>query len=336
MYNYFKMKFIITILIGLIVINTTACQSMLKLDSKDVSPRIAKRTDNCLWNRMRQNFRIQKIPENHHPYVNQLAILYSKPEKNIKKFSGMGAPFMHYVLEVIEAKNLPSELALIPLVESGFNPQALSNKGAAGIWQILAPTGRQYGLKIDKMYDGRLDIITSTEAALKYLKFLHREFDNDWMLAIAAYNAGEGTLRRAINKNIKAGLPIDVWSLPLPKQTRHYVGKVIALAEVIAHPEAYEAELSPIANQPFLQLVAVQPNIKVYDITVYAEMNPSVFKSLNPGYANLNTFPKAALEFLLPVTQVEKFHLQLAAAKVQHAKYSNKANRPTTSKQKKA
>jgi len=287
-----------------------------ELTTTDKQNNNEKKNDKTVWHRMRQNFRIQKTPEENHPQVTKLAHSYSRPNKNLRKLTAQTKPFIYYVLEEVEKNNLPSELALIPIVESGFYPQAVSNKGAVGIWQMLAGTGKRFGIHYDDNYDGRRDVIASTKAALQYLSFLHEEFNQDWMLAIAAYNAGEGTVQRAIKNNIKAGCSIDLWSLKLPKQTHDFVGKVLALAAVVAHPDVYQADLSPIENKPLVKKVAVKPNSPLQQIALLSGVTLQEFKFLNPGFHHLALVPKVIKEILLPWDKASQLEIQIAQLKV--------------------
>ena len=152
-------------------------------------------------------------------------------------------PFLYYILEEAEKRNLPTELVLLPIVESAFQPFAYSHGRAAGIWQFIPATGRAYGLKQNWWYDGRRDIYASTQVALDYLERLNKLFKGDWMLALAAYNSGSGTVQRAIKRNKKANRPTDYWHLKLPRETRAYVPKLLALKEIISHPEKYSVSL---------------------------------------------------------------------------------------------
>jgi hypothetical protein len=158
---------------------------------------------------------------------------YNQSKKSLIKDTVQATPHLHYVMGQVEKRNLPGELALLPMLESKFKQNATSNKGAAGIWQIMPGTGKRFGLKRSAGYDGRRDVQASTTAALNYLEYLHKRFKGDWMLALAAYNAGEGTVDRAIKRNRSAGKSTSFWSLKLPKQTRAYVPKFLALAQVM-------------------------------------------------------------------------------------------------------
>lgn len=205
-----------------------------------------------IWERIRRNYGIQ-APKEKYQVQRQIA-KYMAQDKMLYRHSANAKPYIHHIVEELEQRGMPSELALLPMIESAFQPKATSPKGAAGLWQFMPATGRQYGLKKRKGLDERRDLVASTRAALDYLEFLHEEFDHDWMLALAAYNSGEGTVHRAIKKNLRAGKSTSFWSLPLPKETQNYVPKLLALAEVVKNPEKHEISLAMIKDMPYANL----------------------------------------------------------------------------------
>jgi membrane-bound lytic murein transglycosylase D len=152
----------------------------------------------------------------------------------------------HHIVSEVERRELPGELAMLPVVESAYQPFAYSPARASGIWQFIPSTGRVYGLRYSWWYDGRRDVVESTRAALDYLEKLHAEFSGDWLLALAAYNSGEGNVRKAIRRNQRAGKPIDFWSLKLPRETRSYVPRLLAVAAIVAQPDNHGLTLKPI------------------------------------------------------------------------------------------
>lgn len=202
-----------------------------------------------IWDRIRLNYGIHSSKEKHQ--VQKHIKKYSAQEKTLYKHSSNAKPYLYHIVEQLEQRGMPSELALLPMIESAFQPKATSPKGAAGLWQFMPATGRQYGLKKGRGYDERRDLVASTRAALDYLEFLHKEFDHDWMLALAAYNSGEGTVQKAIKKNKRSGKDTSFWSLSLPKETQNYVPKLLALAEVIKNPDKHEVSLPMIKNTPY-------------------------------------------------------------------------------------
>lgn len=212
---------------------------------------ISKANNNTvqIWDRIRLNYGIHGAKEKYQ--VQQHIKKYITQEKILYKHSTNAKPYLYHIVEQLEQRGMPSELALLPMIESAFQPKATSPKGAAGLWQFMPATGRQYGLKKRRGYDERRDLVASTRAALDYLEFLHEEFDHDWMLALAAYNSGEGTVHKAIKKNQRAGKGTTFWSLSLPKETQNYVPKLLALAEVIKNADEHDISLPVIKNMPY-------------------------------------------------------------------------------------
>ncbi|MCK5667691.1 MAG: transglycosylase SLT domain-containing protein, partial [Gammaproteobacteria bacterium] len=195
---------------------------------------------------------------------------FARNQAYLDRVSGRAEPYLHYIVEELEKRNMPLDLALLPIVESAYNPFAYSRSRASGIWQFIPGTGRLYGLKQNWWYDGRRDIIAATDAALNYLQKLHQEFDRDWLLALAAYNSGEGNVGRAIRRNKKAGKPIDFFSLKLPRETRGYVPSLLAVAEIVANPNKYKIALKPINNIQHFKQVDIGSQI---DLATAAELS---------------------------------------------------------------
>jgi membrane-bound lytic murein transglycosylase D len=266
-----------------------------------------------LWGRLRNNFHIPKEKEvsNHH-HVKKYVQHYRQQEKNIQAISTQASPYLFYIVEQLEQRNMPGELALLPMIESAFRPQATSNRGAAGLWQFIPGTGRYFGLKQDAWYDGRKDVKASTKAALDYLEYLHKEFDNNWMLALAAYNAGEGTIQKAIKRNQREGKPTNFWSLELPKETREYVPKFLALAQVMENPEKHDIALPTIENRAYFSPVNPGKPLTFKQVAKLADLNISEVIKLNPGYRKFGTHPKGPQELLLPIENIPKFEYNLS------------------------
>jgi membrane-bound lytic murein transglycosylase D len=218
---------------------------------------------------------------------------------------------MYYVIETIEENNLPSELALLPIVESAFQPFAYSHGRAAGIWQFIPSTGRLYGLQQNWWYDGRRDVYASTQAAVALLQNLNRQFDGDWLLALAAYNSGSGTVRKAIRRNKRRGKPTDFWSLDLPRETRAYVPKLLALKKLMADPAAYNQDLPTIPNEPYLARVELSSQIDLARAAKLAEISLDELYRLNPGYNQWATAPDGPHHLLIPLQNVDTFAVNL-------------------------
>jgi len=225
-------------------------------------------------------------------------------------------PFLFYILEEADKRNLPTELVLLPIVESAYQPFAYSHGRAAGLWQFIPSTGRIYGLKQNWWYDGRRDIHASTQAALNYLENLNKEFDGDWMLALAAYNSGSGTVRRAIKRNKNLHRPTDFWHLDLPKETRAYVPKLLALKEIISNPEIYEVSLRCIPDAPGFKQVETTAQLDLALAAELAEIDLETLYNFNPAFNRWATDPDGPHTLLLPADSAELFvnnYAQLSA-----------------------
>ncbi|NNF51540.1 MAG: LysM peptidoglycan-binding domain-containing protein [Gammaproteobacteria bacterium] len=210
-------------------------------------------------------------------------------------------PYLFHIVESIEARGMPGELALLPIVESAFDPFAYSHGRAAGLWQFIPATGRRFGLKQNWWYDGRRDVTEATRAALDYLETLAGMFDGDYLLAVAAYNSGEGVVRRAIRRNQRAGQPTDFWHLRLPPETRAYVPKLLALRELVRIPEEYGLELPVVADRAYFSQVATEGQIDLALAADLAGIDLDTLYSLNPGFNRWATDPDGPHRLLVPV-----------------------------------
>ena len=223
------------------------------------------------------------------------------------------APFFPYILEQITINHIPGEIALLPIIESAFQAHAHSPKQAVGIWQFIPATGKRYGLTQDWWYDGRMDIHASTQAALKYLKKLHKQFDNDWLLAIAAYNCGETKVSKLRKKNRLQNKKTDFWSLPLPRETRSYVPRLLAISRLFAHPEQYQIERLPVSETNPLRAVSTDMRM---DLAIVAEMIDlplhQLYK-LNPGFKRWATSSAQHHTLLIPSDKAELFSAAVAS-----------------------
>ena len=262
-----------------------------------------------LWQRIRVGYAIPQ-PSLHKKTQQQLDWFVKHPEY-MARVVERARPYLHYIVDQIEQRNMPLELALLPIVESGFQPFAYSHGRAAGLWQFIPGTGKAYGLEQNWWYDGRRDVIESTRAALDYLQKLHNDF-GDWQLALAAYNCGEGTVGKAIWRNQQAGKPTDFWSLKLPKETSAYVPKLMAVAHLIQQPEQYNLSLSPIDNDPFLTVVETGSQIDLALAAKLAGTTTDEIYQLNPGYNRWATTPTGPHRLVLPLDKAAAFQLNLA------------------------
>jgi membrane-bound lytic murein transglycosylase D len=218
-----------------------------------------------------------------------------------------GARYLHYIVGEIEKRGLPMELALLPVVESAFNPVAYSRSRASGLWQFIPSSGKHYGLEQNWWIDERRDVIESTNAALNYLEYLHRYFNGDWFLAIAAYNGGEGTVSSAVEHNVRAGRPTDFFSLNLKPETRDYVPKLLAVRRLVGNPEMYGLQFAPIPNAPFFAVVDPGRQVHLGEAADLAGISRDDMFALNPGYNRMTTPPNGPHRLLLPVEQAEVF-----------------------------
>ncbi|WP_039988929.1 LysM peptidoglycan-binding domain-containing protein [Paraglaciecola arctica] len=237
---------------------------------------------------------------------------YLKHPSYMKRVALRAKPFLHLIVEKIEQQDVPMELVLLPIVESAFDPFAYSHGRAAGMWQFIPSTGKRFGMKQTWWYDGRRDVMASTQGAIDYLNYLVEMFDGNWLHALAAYNSGEGRVQRSIRKNKKAGKPTDFWNLDLPKETRAYVPKLLALADILANSDKYSFDWPVIDNIPLTEEVLVGSQI---DLALAADMAGLTVKelhALNPGYNRWATDPNGPHHLLLPIDRVENFTDELA------------------------
>jgi membrane-bound lytic murein transglycosylase D len=244
--------------------------------------------------------------------VRRHADWYARHPDYLERVLNRARPYLPHVAAEIAARGLPAELAFIPVIESAFDPFAYSHGRAAGLWQIVPGTGRRFGLKQNWWYDGRRDVVESTRAALDYFEYLHAFFDGDWLLAVAAYNSGEGTVRRAIRNNQAAGRPTDFWSLRLPNETRGYVPRLLGLAAVMADPEVHALSLPPLHHAPVFTVVELDGQIDLAIAAELAGIELAELQALNPAFNRWATDPDGPHRLLLPVDSEPSFLAALA------------------------
>ena len=268
-----------------------------------------------IWERIREGYKLQEHLDSN-PRIEQQRLLLSSRPKSIEIVSERSSPFIHYIVERLEERDMPLELALLPIIESSYDPFAYSPAHAVGLWQFIPSTGRHFNLRQTSWYDGRRDITASTNAALRYLSYLHGLFNGDWLLALAAYNAGEGTVSRAIERNQKLGLPTDYWNLPLPRETRDYVPKLLALSQLIQAPEAYGINLNPIANEPYFEVIALKQRMDLARVAKLADLDEDELYQLNPAFTRRITLD-GPQQLLVPMEKAEMLAANLALMKPQ-------------------
>lgn len=256
-----------------------------------------------IWERVRAGFRLAN--EKDHPRLLSELSWYGRHDQYLDRVVERAEPFLHYIMSEVEARGLPAELALLPIVESAFQPFAYSHGRAAGIWQFIPSTGKIYGLKQNWWYDGRRDVYASTQAALKYLEDLSREFNGDWLHALAAYNSGSGTVRRAIRNNKRRNRPTDFWHLNLPKETQAYVPKLLALKRLVADPAAHNISLRCVKDMPYFEVVDTGSQIDLAMAAELADLDLEQLYQLNPGYNRWATDPYGPHQLLVPVDHAE-------------------------------
>ena len=239
----------------------------------------------------------------------------------LASISKRAEPFLYLVVSEVKKEGIPIEIALLPIVESDYYPFSYSHGTATGIWQFIPSTGRMYGLDEDWWHEDRRDVLASSKAAVQYLKDLNQMFDGDWLLSIAAYNAGPGRVQRAIDNNIKQGKKIDYWSLDLPKETEKYVPKLLAVARVLKDPDRFNQKLTMIENKPYLEPVKLQSQFDLALIAQWTNLSIDEIYSFNPGLKRWATPEALPYTILLPVDVVDDFIETL----------SNQKNRPKVS-----
>jgi len=262
-----------------------------------------------VWQRVSDGLVIP-VPE-HSRLVSQRR-WYAKHQKYLDRVVERARPFLFFIVEEIEKRNLPMELALLPIVESAFDPFAYSHGRASGMWQFIPGTAKRYGMKQNWWYDGRRDIYASTQGALDYLTYLHRHFKGNWLHALAAYNSGEGNVGRAIRNNKRRGKPIDFWNLRLPKETKAYVPKLLALADLLKRNTELGINWTPIKNEMVIERVNIGSQLDLALAAELAGMSVEDIYKLNPGFNRWSTPPKGPHFLIIPVDKSAAFKTQLA------------------------
>lgn len=231
---------------------------------------------------------------------------YANRPDYVARMIDRSSRFLFHIVEEVEKRNMPMEVALLPMIESAYNPVAYSRSHASGIWQFIPSTGKDYGLRQNWWYDGRRDVIAATSAALDYLDKLHGMF-GDWNLALASYNWGEGAVSRAMERNRAKGLPTDYESLTMPAETRSYIPKLIAVKNIITNPARYGLQIAHVPNEPYFETVTVKQHIDLKVAAKFAELSVEEFKFLNPGHSKPVIKAGEAERIVLPRTKVLVF-----------------------------
>ncbi|CAG9932390.1 Membrane-bound lytic murein transglycosylase D precursor [Candidatus Nitrotoga arctica] len=266
-------------------------------------------SQNDLWQRIRNGYALRQLNS---PLVASHEQWYAKRPDYMQRMTERGQRYLHFIVEEVERRGMPSEIALLPMIESAFNPGGYSTASASGIWQFIPSTGKHFGMQQNWWYDGRRNIISATLGALDYLQKLHGMF-GDWELALAAYNWGEGAVQRALAHNRKLGLPADYASLKMPSETRNYVPKLQAIKNIISNPASFGLVLHPVPDQPYFVAVSTSKNIDMELAAGLAGVTLDEFRALNPAHNRPVILQENSEVLLLPVDKVETFRANLAS-----------------------
>ncbi|WP_166259900.1 lytic transglycosylase [Marinobacter salicampi] len=284
-----------------------------RLDSRETSvtdlDQPAQASD--LWARLRTLYAMDHSVDNRR--VQQQLEWYARHPQYIERVVKRGSRYLHHIVNEVEERGLPGELALLPIVESAFDPFAYSHGRAAGMWQFIPSTGKYFGLEQSWWHDQRRDILDSTDAALNYLERLSERFGGDYTLALAAYNSGGGTVSKAIRKNKNRGASTDYWNLNLPQETRAYVPKLLALAKIFDDPEAYGVVLPELEDVPYFETVEIGSQIDLAQAAELAAIDIEEVYLLNPSFNRWATSPSGPHRLLVPVASAERFKEGLAS-----------------------
>lgn len=280
----------------------------MRMFDSGIRPGAGREPSQGVWRQIASEFRLVGT-EN--PAIDAETRRFSDHPATLQNASERARPFIHFIAEQVAGRHMPGEVALVPFIESGFHTNARSHRRAVGIWQIMSHTGARFGLSTNWWYEGRQDIHDSTRAALDYLGHLNGLFDGDWLLTLAAYNAGEGRVLRALANNRKDGLPTDFWSLRLPDETQRYVPRLLAIARIVNEPGAYGVRLAPILNRPHLEVVDIGDQLDLTYAAELAEVSPELLYRYNPGFKRWATNPDGPHRLLLPTDNARKLRMAL-------------------------
>ncbi|MCB1740679.1 MAG: LysM peptidoglycan-binding domain-containing protein, partial [Gammaproteobacteria bacterium] len=280
----------------------TLSNSVMRIDEDTVQLRNDRMFVDT-WARLRLRFTWARTQ---HPRVEKELRWLLKHPQYVTRLSERARPYLAHIARELERRRMPSELALLPAVESAFQPYARSPARAAGLWQFIPGTARAHGLRHDEWYDGRLDVLESTRAALDYLQQLNRQFKGNWLHAVASYNSGAGNVQAAIKRNRRAGKGTDFWSLDLPPETEAYVPKLIALARVVAGAQHYGIELAEVPDEPYFSVVELDGPTSLHRVANATGLSLDRILRLNPGFIKASTGPQGPHRILLPDTQASQ------------------------------
>jgi len=266
-----------------------------------------------LWNFISDELKME-VPENSR--IRDQKRKYLKSKSYLHDVTLRAEPYMYWIVGQIKKRNMPMELVLLPIVESAFDPHATSSANAAGLWQIVPQTGRNYGLKNNQWYDGRRDVVASTTAALDMMQYLNRMFNGDWLLTVAAYNSGEGRVMQAVKANKRQGKPTNFWALSLPRETSIYVPKMLALSEIIKNSKQYGVSLPKTDNTRALARIDVGQQIQLTQAAEMAGLSLTKMKAYNPGYKKGVTAPNGPHYIMVPKGNADQLKDSLADGQI--------------------
>ena len=292
MYKKLSKKFFLLIIVGLLLQTTATTAATSKYNQS-------------VWKSIKKNLRLQRVTRK--PQVKAYIKHYQQDPYHIRVLGKRAAPYLYFIKQQVIARKMPAELVFLPMIESAYQPFAESKVGAIGLWQINAVTGEHFGITTDEWTDNRRDITIATNTALNYLAYLHKKYDDDWLLALAAYNAGPRTVNRAIARNRDLGKKTDYWSLDLPRQTKQFVPKLLAISHVMTHYKKLKITVPHIANQPYFVAVNLNKQIHLQLAADAADMQVTELQHLNPSIKQLVTHPTGPHKLLIPVTQANNF-----------------------------
>ncbi len=300
----FKIIHHVKILLVFMAITLSACSAQTSTAPSQNVYTDTTNQPNDLWQRLRNGFALETLENKE---IKRSEISYTKNPKFLHRITKRSERYLFYIVEEVERRGMPSEIALVPLVESAFNPIAKSSVNAAGLWQFIPATGKSFGLTQNGWLDERQDVIAATHAALDYLQALHSKF-GDWKLALAAYNWGQGAVSQSLERNREKGLPEDFHSIKLPIETRNHIHKLIAIKNIIASPENYGIKLNTIPNRPYFMEVETNNHIDKTLVAELADISIDEFNALNPAYKRAIVKVKNPPHtLLLPVKKADTF-----------------------------
>ena len=280
-----------------------------------VSVTVQNPGDYTVFQRIRTGFKLKNLNSK---YVAQYEKWNTQHPTYFVDMLARAEPFLFYILDQVEKRGLPTEIALLPAIESAFKPSAISRSNAAGLWQFVPATAKQYGLQRNWWYDGRMDAITATDAALDYLVVLNKIFDGDWFLTLAAYNAGPGTLQKAIKKQKRQHQKASYLDLKLRSETKRYVPKLIALKNIISDPDKYGIKLPNIANQPYFKIVQLERQIDLKKFANQSGLSMKQLQHLNAGFLRWASPPDNQHQILVPLAAIGAVTSSLEHMNEQH------------------